>query len=162
MADSMIMFNKDNTYFVLCIRGISIYRDQLLLFTAEGVGMDCWALPGGRVELKEKSDDALRREMQEEIDTDVKVGRLVWIIENFFKDRDRYYHEIGMYYLMTLPSNASILNSEEYACMDGRTKLTFRWFPLSELDNIDLRPVFLRKALQKIPVHKEHIVWHDN
>ncbi|MDO9333413.1 MAG: NUDIX domain-containing protein, partial [Dehalococcoidales bacterium] len=65
MADSMIMFDKGDARFVLCVRGISIYRDHLLLFTAEGVGMDCWALPGGRVDMLEKSEDTLIREMQE-------------------------------------------------------------------------------------------------
>jgi ADP-ribose pyrophosphatase YjhB (NUDIX family) len=161
MADSMIMFDKGDARFVLCVRGISIYRDRLLAFTAEGVGMDCWALPGGRVDMLEKSEDTLIREMQEELGTDVKVGRLVWVVENFFKERDRSYHEIGMYYLMTLPSNASILNSEEYSCMDGQAKLTFRWFPISELDNINLRPIFLRKGLQNIPLHTEHVIWCD-
>jgi ADP-ribose pyrophosphatase YjhB (NUDIX family) len=171
MVDVEIKFHQDNAQFVYCVRGISIYRDRLLLFTAEGIGMDCWALPGGRVEMKEKSEDALRREMQEELGTDVKVGRLVWVMENFFKAsmselpgeaRERFYHEIGMYYLMTLPSNAGILKSEEYSSMDGRARLIFRWVPLSELDNIDLRPTFLRKALNNMPQHTEHIVWKDN
>jgi len=158
----MIMFHQDNAYFALCVRGISIYRDRLLLFTAEGIGMDCWALPGGRVEMKEKSEDVLRREMQEELGTDVKVGRLVWVVENFFKDRDRFYHEIGLYYIMTLPRNASLFNTDKYYSKGGGVQLIFRLLPLSELDNIDLRPTFLRKALQKMPKHPEHIVWKDN
>ena len=162
MANSMIMFNNNTTQFVLCVRGISIHENQLLLFTTEGIGMDCWALPGGRVEMKEESEDALRREMQEELGTCVKVGRLVWIVENFFKDRGRFYHEIGMFYIITLPRNASIFNTNKYYSTDGGVKLIFRLFPLSELDNIDLRPTFLRKALQKMPKHPGHIVWKDN
>jgi len=55
-----------------------------------------------------------------------------------------------------------ILNTKEYSSLDNRVKIIFRWFPLSELDNIDLRPTFLRKALQKMPEHTERIVWKDN
>jgi len=63
---------------------------------------------------------------------------------------------------VTLPINARILNIKEYSSLDNRVKIIFRWFPLSELDNIDLRPTFLRKALQKMPKHTERIVWKDN
>ena len=161
MADSMVMFDKGNAHFVLVVRGISIYRDRLLAFTAEGVGMDCWALPGGRVEIQEKSEDALIREMKEELDTDVKVGRLVWVVENFFKDRGRSYHEIGMYYLMNLPDNSSIFGEAEHTSKDDTVTLRFRWFPLSELESINLRPIFLRKGLKNIPLHTEHVIWRD-
>jgi hypothetical protein len=63
---------------------------------------------------------------------------------------------------VTLPINARILNTKEYSSLDNQVKIIFRWFPLSELDNIDLRPTFLRKALQKMPNHTERIVWKDN
>lgn len=160
MTGNMVQFDTGNDRFLLCARGIAIYKERVLLFNV--VGWDWWALPGGRVEIKEKSEDALRREIQEEINTNVNVGRLVWIVENFFEENKRSYHEVGMYYLMELPHDAAILNSVEYSSKDGPVTLRFRWFPLSELENINLRPIFLRKALQKIPAQTEHIVWHDN
>jgi hypothetical protein len=65
-------------------------------------------------------------------------------------------------YVVTLPINARIFNIKEYTSLDNRVKIIFRWFPLSELDNIDLNPTFLRKALQKMLKHTERIIWEDN
>ena len=81
MPDNMVYFEKNNARFLLCVRGIAINRERVLLFNV--IGWDWWALPGGRVEMLEHSDEALKREMREEIATDVKVGRLVWVVENF-------------------------------------------------------------------------------
>jgi ADP-ribose pyrophosphatase YjhB (NUDIX family) len=41
-------------------------------------------LPGGRVELREPSSEALKREMQEELEVEVNVERLVSLLENFY------------------------------------------------------------------------------
>jgi len=100
--------------------------------------------------------------MQEELNTAVKVGRLVWIVENFFKEKERSYHEIGMYYLMGLPVGSAIVSSQEYTSKDGPVTLRFRWFPVSELEQVTLRPSFLKKALQNLPEQIEHIVWNDD
>ena len=159
MTDNMVQFDTGNTRFLMCARGITIHKERVLLFNV--VGWDWWALPGGRVEIKEKSEDTLIREMQEELGTDVKVGRLVWVVENFFKERDRSYHEIGMYYLMNLPDNSSIFGEAEHTSKDDTVTLRFRWFPLSELESINLRPIFLRKGLKNIPLHTEHVIWRD-
>lgn len=160
MDDNMVQFDKGDTRFHLGTRGVIIHRERVLLFNV--IGWDWWGLPGGRIEIQEKSEDVLKREMQEELGTDVKVGRLVWVVENFFKERDRTYHELDMFYHIKIPANSLILRSEEHFCKDGGATIRFKWFPLSELDNIDLRPVFLRKALQKIPANIEHVIWYDN
>lgn len=161
MTDNMLQFDAGNIRFLMCVRGIAIHKERVLLFNV--IGWDWWALPGGRVEIQEKSEDALKREMLEELGADVKVGKLVWIVENFFKDResDRSFHELGMYYRIKIPTNSLILHSEEYFCKDGGATIRFKWFPLTGLEKIDLRPVFLRKALKNIPKRTSHIVWYD-
>jgi ADP-ribose pyrophosphatase YjhB (NUDIX family) len=50
-------------------------------------------LPGGRVEALETTSDALRREMKEEIGQTIEVGRLLWVVENFFNLQGTPYHE---------------------------------------------------------------------
>ena len=41
-----------------------------------------WVLPGGAVEFGEKSDEALVREMNEELGASVRVVRPLWLMEN--------------------------------------------------------------------------------
>jgi len=75
LTDNMVFFEKGDAYFNFCVRGITINQGRVLLFNV--IGWDWWALPGGRVEMLEHSDEALKREMREELSTDVKMGRLV-------------------------------------------------------------------------------------
>lgn len=156
---NMVQFDKDGTRFFLCARGITIHRKRVLLFNV--IGWDWWALPGGRVEMLEQTEETLKREMKEELGTNVVVGRLVWVVENFFKERDKTYHELGLYYLMKMPGESGVLNSFEYTSQDGPVTLRFRWFLLSELEKVNLQPIFLKKELTAIPTRTKHVVWHD-
>jgi len=46
-----------------------------------------WEFPGGKIHPAESHADALRREMREELDTDVDVGALVFETTHAYPDR---------------------------------------------------------------------------
>lgn len=72
----------DGTIFMCRVAGVAVHDDRVLLHRSGHD--DFWALLGGRLEVGETSVAGLRREMREELDVDVTVGRLLWVIENFF------------------------------------------------------------------------------
>ncbi len=115
-----------------------------------------WALPGGGVEPGEPSGHAVLREIAEEIGTPAELGRLIWIIENHFDHGGRRVHEIGFYYCVALPAAACPLRPGEFAGTEGHLQL--RWFGLSELETLDLRPAVLRPRLAALPDGIEHLV----
>lgn len=80
----MIAFNRGPARFNYRIVGIALHNNQVLLHKAEGGSF--WSLPGGRAELLEPATETLKREMREELDLDVQVERLVWIVEDFYQD----------------------------------------------------------------------------
>jgi ADP-ribose pyrophosphatase YjhB (NUDIX family) len=156
----MITFDRDNIRFTNRIVGVAFDRDRVLLHRTDD--MNFWALPGGRAELLEPSPETLVREMQEEIDTEVQVDRLLWVAENFFEYGPRRFHEIGFYYLMHLPADSPLRDQPSFLGHEGDMPVYFEWHPVARLENVVLYPEFLRAGLKSIPDNIVHIVHHDS
>lgn len=162
----MITFKIDQTRFTYRVAGICIHEDHVLLQAAEND--EFWFLPGGRVEMGESSEVALKREMREELqlDSDVQVLRLLWIAENFFHHEQRAYHELGFYYQIAFPNKPELYdktrahNAIEDTGSFASDPLTFalRWFPLAALDDILILPIFLKAGLRNLPTSVQHII----
>ena len=60
-----------------------IHKDNKIFATARGYGefKGQWEFPGGKIEDGETSQQALVREIQEELDTTITVGELIGTIE---------------------------------------------------------------------------------
>jgi len=157
----MISFDIEHVRFHYRAAGVFLREGHVLLCTVEG--LDFWFIPGGRCEAMETSADAVAREVREELGMEARVGRLLWVVENFFTHAGKSAHELGLYYLMALPPDSLLLDT-------GRTfhgdehgeRMTYRWFPLDELERTRVYPIFLRAALQHIPDAIQHIVNVDN
>jgi len=167
----MITFDKGNLRFNYRIAGIALDNNRVLLekgfsrvLLEKVEGQDFWFLPGGRGEFLEPAKQTLKREMQEELGVEVEVGRLVWVVENFFTgndfitDKKMSCHELGFYFLMELPEKSPLRSLTEFYGEDESFKITLKWHQLSELRNTPLYPSFLRTALNNIPDRTEHII----
>jgi ADP-ribose pyrophosphatase YjhB (NUDIX family) len=130
---------------------------------------DFWTLPGGRVELGEPAADTLRREMQEEIGVEVEVGRLLWLIENFFVYEGKRWHEIAFYFEVALPPGCPILEATEpftgtedyYPGSPEGLELIFQWHSVADLENVYLLPSLLRTGLRSLPEQTQYVVHED-
>ena len=110
-----------------------------------------FCLPGGHVEFGEDTEQAVEREMCEELGFPVKKKRLVAINQNFYKSNSgKPFHEIGFYYIVTAKKNKDIIahDYEREELDKGKIQhLVFKWFTLAELKKQDFRPKFLVKCL---------------
>ena len=123
-----------------------------------------WTLPGGHAELGEDSASTLAREMSEEMALDVEVGRLVFVVENFFGYRDRDYHQLLFIHEMSLSAGFSRDRDQIVHRLSEQTYgLEFRWHAANEgnLSKIGLLPAFLRQRLSALPAGTEHVVWRN-
>ena len=99
-------------------------------------------IPGGHIEIGESSEQAVIREIKEEIGCDVQEARLFSIQENFWLRNTKRYHGIEFYYIIQMQDYEKIENDK------GKEKLLeFKWFSPKELKDIDLRPINIRDML---------------
>ena len=66
-------------------------------------------LPGGRVKLGETAENAVLRELREELGISAAIRRPLWLNQGFFtEDVDQLrYHELCLYFLMDFEGRAS-------------------------------------------------------
>jgi ADP-ribose pyrophosphatase YjhB (NUDIX family) len=155
----MITFDRENNRFNYRVVGAAFAGERVLLHRADIDNF--WTLPGGRVELLEPSDFSLKREMLEELGLKVEIERLLWWVENFFDYNGKNYHELALYYLITLPPDSAILQKEVFKGIEAGTDLTFRWFSTDELADLPIYPSFLKTGLKELPDTPRHVIHHD-
>lgn len=158
----MITFTKGDRRFNFRVAGIAIANNQVLLHRLDTD--DFWTFPGGRVELGETSQEALVRELKEELNADVEIVRLLWLVENFFEYNKQQYHEIAFYYLMQFSKQSPYLNkNSSFSGIEPDISLEFKWFPIDSnvLKTLPLLPSFLQESLNNLPSSVEHIIQRD-
>lgn len=141
-------------HFQLRAGAIVLDGGHVLLHRLEGDRF--WAVPGGRVEAGESGSQTIVREFKEELGLDVDCGALLGVGENFFVSGGQPQHELGLYFAVTLPMQATIRDKRQvHAGIEGARRLDFKWFALTSLPDLDLRPAALREALAtgSIPPH---------
>jgi len=82
-----------------------------------------WVLPGGHVEYKEEVEDALKREIKEEIGANLKIEDLFGVYSA--PNRDPRDHIVTIVYTGKIDNNEEIKLGEEAS--------TYKYFSLSEL-----------------------------
>lgn len=153
----MIDLTSNNIRFVHRTAGVAVNNGHALLHRAEWE--DFWSLPGGRVEMRETAAEAIIREMREEIDADVRVERLLWVVESFFEYNNQAFHELGLYFHITLPPDSPLLATDNSFLGDeSGIPLIYRWFPQDALEPLELYPAFLKTGLQRLPQSIEHVI----
>lgn len=140
--------------FHLRVAGVWL-RDGYVLLQGDA-REDFWALPGGRVRVMEHAEEALRRELREELElADSGVARLLWVVQNFFHypEWGGDQHEVGLYFLLTPTQDDAARYAgltRVYPCAEPDSTLTFRRFPVDALAGV-IRPTFLATGLRDLP-----------
>lgn len=139
------------------VAAIALHEGQLLLH--RGVNEQAWSLPGGRVEAMEKAREAMARELSEELGIEAEIGRLLWIVENFYLDEGEQYHELDLYFKVELPMSLSqSVANHPFAGIEREKGLIFQWFALEQVEKLPFNPSVLAAHLRQIPDQIVHLV----
>ncbi|MBP3476921.1 MAG: 8-oxo-dGTP diphosphatase MutT [Lachnospiraceae bacterium] len=105
-----------------------ITHEGKIFATQRGYGefKDGWEFPGGKIEDGETPQEALRREIREELDTEIAVGELVDTIEYDYPS----FHLSMDCFLCKVQSGDLVLKEHKAA----------KWLTQEKLDSIDWLP----------------------
>ena len=110
----------------------AIIRDGDRVFaTQRGYGpwKDWWEFPGGKMEEGETEQEALVREIKEELSADIRVGKLLDTVEWDYPE----FHLTMHCFMCTLSHDAMHLNEHEAAKWLNMTTLhSVKWLPADE------------------------------
>jgi len=109
-----------------------IHNEGKIFATQRGYGefKDWWEFPGGKIEKGETSEEAIVREIREELETDIRVEQYL----------DKVEYDYPQFHLIM----------ECFICAVERGKLTLKeheaakWLSLEELDNVEWLPADIR------------------
>ncbi len=99
--------------------------------TQRGYGewKDWWEFPGGKIEPGESHKEALRREIREELATDIEVGSLLTTVEY---DYPKFHLTMHCYLCTVVSGNLLLLEHEDARWLSGDELDTVKWLPADE------------------------------
>ena len=107
----------------------AIIRDGNRIFsTQRGYGefKDGWEFPGGKVEQGETPEEALKREIEEELETEIEVGDYLTTIEY---DYPKFHLSMRCYWARIIEGKPVLLEHE-----------AAKWLSIDELDSVEWLP----------------------
>ena len=110
-------------------------------------------LPGGRVQLHETAEDAVLRELREELDISAAIERPLWVNQGFFTEdvTGERFHELCVYYLID-PSGTDLLTrGESFRTEENGRVHSFYWLSFEQVKQAYLYPLFIKQQLEHLP-----------
>ena len=115
---------------IVAVGGIIFHEDTVLLVKRDKEpGKGQWSIPGGAVKLGERLEEALRREIHEEVSIEIEIGGLVKLLDRVVKDKWRrvqYHYVIADYWgwkVSGQPHAASDISDARFVTLKEARKL---------------------------------------
>ena len=146
-----ISFKYENQKFNYRVCALIISDNKILAMHDERSSY--FYLPGGRVTMGETAEQAVIREVQEELNVTAKIVRPLWINQAFFtEDVDNLrYHELCVYFLMDISDSNLSAYCKVFTLREGNHIHRFEWLEFDRLKEEYFYPTFLKKEIYELP-----------
>jgi len=122
--------------FEVIARCIVVKDNKVLL--CHGKGDDFYYLPGGHVEFGELIEDALKREIIEELGVKTKSMEFLFMLENIFKQKEASRHEFNHVFKVELETLDFNITEEH---------IEFSWHDISEIEKVNILPLAIKERI---------------
>ena len=136
-----------NTVFGVRATALIVEEGKLLVVEDE----DGFYTIGGAIQVGERTEEAVIREVKEELGVKAQAGQLAFVVENRFEQDGVSYHNIEFHYLVDLLEDAPLTMQED------EKRQPCEWIDLDKLEGINLVPAFLKTALPDWDGQLRHI-----
>lgn len=105
-----------------------IRKDDKIFATQRGYGefKDGWEFPGGKIESGETPQQALKREIHEELDTEINVGDQIETVEY---DYPEFHLSMQCFWCNVLSGKLTLLEAEDARWLTKDTIESVGWLP---------------------------------
>ena len=136
-----------NTVFGVRATALIVEEGKLLVVEDE----DGFYTIGGAIQVGERTEEAVIREVKEELGVKAQAGQLAFVVENRFEQDGVSYHNIEFHYLVDLLEDAPLTMQED------EKRQPCEWIDIDKLEGINLVPAFLKTALPDWDGQLRHI-----
>ena len=113
--------------------GAAIIKNGDRIFvTQRGYGefKDWWEFPGGKIEPGESPEESLVREIKEELDAEISVGKLIRTVDWDYPD---FHLTMHCFWCELVSSELRLLEHEAAKWLDKDSIRSVKWLPADEL-----------------------------
>ena len=134
-------------------RVCAVLLDQERILAMHDERSPYFYLPGGRVRMGERAEDAVLREVREELGIEAKILRPLWLSQSFFNEDvvRADYHELCLYFLVDASGTDLLSRGDRFRGPERRHVHDFEWLPFDRLQDEYFYPLFLKTEIYHLP-----------
>lgn len=146
-----ITFKTNEGRFNYRVCGMIIHDNKILAMHDQR--SPYYYLPGGRVQLGETVEEAVLREIREELEIDAKIVRPLWFNQGFFTEdvSGERFHEVCVYFLMDISHTDLLSKGDQFVLNENNHRHTFEWLSFDRLKDEYFYPIFLKEKIWELP-----------
>ena len=139
-----IKYSEDNFFFIYRVSALIFNKDKTKILLFYGDDMDYYMLPGVKVHQLEKSKDAIKREIFEELGFKDLEFNLVGISEEIVKDEENDIQQLTLTYKAIYKDE---IYEETFKSIESDW-INFKWVDIKELNNYKIHPSNVKNLIK--------------